>query len=283
MNNLLYSMSTPAGKIVTIFFIIVIWIVACGVIAFLRPMSSKAVLSGRKRQEEIESIKEHNAGLSSLDVTDADFGNIDSLDDMSGYSVPDMVPIVEKEQTPELTAESVRDYLGIEGEQTQIDNSLDDSEDDVEDDSEDDVRDSEDNLEENHVEQDDIQQFDSPKSEQSILNDSSPIIIDKLDKIDNSSEDIHADDKYQTPSAIIDDGLTIPDLSISNELEDNESTVSDLSEEQTVSDLGSTNNSIDDLITEIDSDGHNVYPSVSVEGKLTDDFISKADKLSLRK
>lgn len=279
MNNLLYSMSTPAGKIVTLFFIIVIWIVACGVIAFLRPMSSKAVLSGKKRQEEIESIKEHNAGLSSLDVTDADFGNIDSLDDMSGYSVPDMVPIIEKEQTPELTAESVRDYLGIEGEQTQIDNSLDGSEDDVEDD----VRDSEDNLEENHVEQDDIQQLDSPKSEQSILNDSSPILTDNSDKIDNSLEVTHATDKYQTPPDIVDDELTIPDLSIPNELEDNESTVNDLSEEQTLSDLGSTNNSIDDLITEMDSDGHAIYPSVSVEGKLTDDFISKADKLSLRK
>lgn len=279
MNNLLYSMSTPAGKIVTLFFIIVIWIVACGVIAFLRPMSSKAVLSGKKRQEEIESIKEHNAGLSSLDVTDADFGNNDSLDDMSGYSVPDMVPIIEKEQTPELTAESVRDYLGIEGEQTQIDNSLDASEDDVEDD----VRDSEDNLEENHVEQDDIQQLDSPKSEQSILNDSSPILTDNSDKIDNSLEVTHATDKYQTPPDIVDDELTIPDLSIPNELEDNESTVNDLSEEQTLSDLGSTNNSIDDLITEMDSDGHAIYPSVSVEGKLTDDFISKADKLSLRK
>lgn len=279
MNNLLYSMSTPAGKIVTLFFIIVIWIVACGVIAFLRPMSFKAVLSGKKRQEEIESIKEHNAGLSSLDVTDADFGNNDSLDDMSGYSVPDMVPIIEKEQTPELTAESVRDYLGIEGEQTQIDNSLDASEDDVEDD----VRDSEDNLEENHVEQDDIQQLDSPKSEQSILNDSSPILTDNSDKIDNSLEVTHVIDKYQTPPDIVDDELTIPDLSIPNELEDNESTVNDLSEEQTLSDLGSTNNSIDDLITEMDSDGHAVYPSVSVEGKLTDDFISKADKLSLRK
>lgn len=275
MNNLLYSMSTPAGKIVTLFFIIVIWIVACGVIAFLRPMSSKAVLSGRKRQEEIESIKEHNAGLSSLDVTDADFGNIDSLDDMSGYSVPDMVPIIEDEQTPELTAESVRDYLGIEGEQTQIDNSLDGSEDDV--------RDSEDNLEENHVEQDNTPKLDSTKSEQSILSNSSPILTDNSDKVDNSSEDAHSIDKYQTPSAIVDDGLTIPDLSIPNELEDNESTVSDLSEEQTLSDLGSTNNSIDDLITEIDSDGHIVYPSVSVEGKLTDDFIFKADKLSLRK
>lgn len=279
MNNLLYSMSTPAGKIVTLFFIIIIWIVACGVIAFLRPMSSKAVLSGKKRQEEIESIKEHNAGLSSLDVTDADFGNIDSLDDMSGYSVPDMVPIIEKEQTSELTAESVRDYLGIEGEQTQIDNSLDGSEDDVEDD----VRDSEDNLEENCVEQDDIQQLDSPKSEQSILNDSSPILTDNSDKIDNSLEVTHATDKYQTPPDIVDDELTIPDLSIPNELEDNESTVNDLSEEQTLSDLGSTNNSIDDLITEMDSDGHAIYPSVSVEGKLTDDFISKADKLSLRK
>lgn len=279
MNNLLYSMSTPAGKIVTLFFIIVIWIVACGVIAFLRPMSSKAVLSGKKRQEEIESIKEHNAGLSSLDVTDADFGNIDSLDDMSGYSVPDMVPIIEKEQTPELTAESVRDYLGIEGEQTQIDNSLDGSEDDVEDD----VRDSEDNLEENRVEQDDIQQLDSPKSEQSILNDSSPILTDNSDKIDNSLEVTHVTDKYQTPPDIVDDELTIPDLSIPNELEDNESTVNDLSEEQTLSDLGSTNNSIDDLITEMDSDGHAICPSVSVEGKLTDDFISKADKLSLRK
>lgn len=275
MNNLLYSMSTPAGKIVTLFFLIVIWIVACGVIAFLRPMSSKAVLSGRKRQEEIESIKEHNAGLSSLDVTDADFGNIDSLDDMSGYSVPDMVPIIEDEQTPELTAESVRDYLGIEGEQTQIDNSLDGSEDDV--------RDSEDNLEENHVEQDNTPKLDSTKSEQSILSNSSPILTDNSDKVDNSSEDAHSIDKYQTPSAIVDDGLTIPDLSIPNELEDNESTVSDLSEEQTLSDLGSTNNSIDDLITEIDSDGHIVYPSVSVEGKLTDDFIFKADKLSLRK
>lgn len=275
MNNLLYSMSTPAGKIVTLFFIIVIWIVACGVIAFLRPMSSKAVLSGKKRQEEIESIKEHNAGLSSLDVTDADFGNNDSLDDMSGYSVPDMVPIIEKEQTSELTAESVRDYLGIEGEQTQIDNSLDGSEDDV--------RDSEDNLEENCVEQDDIQQLDSPKSEQSILNDSSPILTDNSDKIDNSLEVTHVIDKYQTPPDIVDDELTIPDLSIPNELEDNESTVNDLSEEQTLSDLGSTNNSIDDLITEMDSDGHAIYPSVSVEGKLTDDFISKADKLSLRK
>lgn len=275
MNNLLYSMSTPAGKIVTLFLIIIIWIVACGVIAFLRPMSSKAVLSGRKRQEEIESIKEHNAGLSSLDVTDADFGNIDSLDDMSGYSVPDMVPIIEDEQTPELTAESVRDYLGIEGEQTQIDNSLDGSEDDV--------RDSEDNLEENHVEQDNTPKLDSTKSEQSILSNSSPILTDNSDKVDNSSEDAHSIDKYQTLSAIVDDGLTIPDLSIPNELEDNESTVSDLSEEQTLSDLGSTNNSIEDLITEIDSDGHIVYPSVSVEGKLTDDFIFKADKLSLRK
>lgn len=280
MNNLLYSMSTPAGKIVTLFLIIIIWIVACGVIAFLRPMSSKAVLSGRKRQEEIESIKEHNAGLSSLDVTDADFGNIDSLDDMSGYSVPDMVPIIEKEQTPELTAESVRDYLGIEGEQTQIDNSLNDSENDFEDD----VENSEDNTEKsNNVEQEDTPKLDSLKSEQSILNDSSPIAIDNSDKIDNLSEDTQATDKYQTHSAVIDNELTIPDLSIPNELEDNESTVSDLSEEQTLSDLGSTNNSIDDLITEIDSDGHIVYPSVSVEGKLTDDFISKADKLYLRK
>lgn len=283
MNNLLYSMSTPAGKIVTLFFIIVIWIVACGVIAFLRPMSSKAVLSGRKRQEEIESIKEHNAGLSSLDVTDADFGNIDSLDDMSGYSVPDMVPIIEKEQTPELTAESVRDYLGIEGEQTQIDNSLDDSEDDVENDSEDNVRDSEDNLEENRVDQDDTPKLDSTKLEQPILSDSSPILTDNSDKINNLAEDTHDTDKYQTPPDIVDNELTIPDLSIPNELEDNESTVSDLSEEQTLSDLDSTNNSIDDLITEIDSDGHTIYPSVSVEGKLTDDFISKADKLSLRK
>ena len=280
MNNLLYSMSTPAGKIVTLFLIIIIWIVACGVIAFLRPMSSKAVLSGRKRQEEIESIKEHNAGLSSLDVTDADFGNIDSLDDMSGYSVPDMVPIIEKEQTPELTAESVRDYLGIEGEQTQIDNSLDDSENDFEDD----VENSEDNTEKsNNVEQEDTPKLDSLKSEQSILNDSSPIRIDNSDKLDNLSDDTRDIDKYQTHSDIIADGLTIPDLSIPNELEDNESTVSDLSEEQTLSDLGSTNNSIDDLITEIDSDGHIVYPSVSIEGKLTDDFISKADKLSLRK